>query len=184
MNSAASNKSLYGMLAEFRNPKELVDAARIVNKNGFKKYDTFSPYPIHGMDKAMSLKKSKLGWIVLVHGLLGFSGALLMISFMMVFDYPLNISGKTLFNVPAWIPVTFELTVLLSAFGAVFGMFFLNGLPKLNHPLFSSENFKKATNDGFFVCVESTDPLFDSEKVHKLLEEAGAANIEKIYDEI
>ncbi len=178
-----SNQPLYGVLAEFSNPKTLLDAARIVNKNGYKKYDTFSPFPIHGMDKAMSLKKSKLGWIVFFHGLLGFAGALAMISFMMVFDYPLNISGKTLWNVPAWIPVTFELTVLLSSFGAVFGMFFLNGLPRLNHPLFNSENFKRATDDGFFVCIESTDPLFDTEKVHKILDEAGATHIEDIYDE-
>jgi len=178
-----SNKPLYGVLAEFSNPKTVLDAARIVNKNGYKKYDTFSPFPIHGMDKAMSLKKSKLGWIVFFHGLLGFAGALVMISFMMVFDYPLNISGKTLWNVPAWIPVTFELTVLLSSFGAVFGMFFLNGLPRLNHPLFNSENFKRATDDGFFVCIESSDPLFDTEKVHKLLNDAGATRIEDIYDE-
>jgi hypothetical protein len=95
----------------------------------------------------------------------------------------MNISGKTLMNVPAWIPVTFELTVLLSAFGEVFGMFFLNGLPKLNHPLFSSENFKKATDDGFFVCIESDDPQFEEEKVTKFLKDAGATNIETIYDD-
>ena len=178
-----TNNKLYGVLAEFRNPKELMDAARIVNQNGYRNFDTFSPYPIHGMDRAMSLKKSKLGWIVLSHGLLGFTGALAMIYWMMVVDYPLNISGKTLMNVPAWIPVTFELTVLLSAFGAVFGMFFLNGLPKLNHPLFNSENFKKVTNDGFFVCIESEDPQFETEKVQKLLQDAGAASIEEIYED-
>jgi hypothetical protein len=102
---------------------------------------------------------------------------------MMVYDYPLNISGKSLMNVPAWIPVTFELTILLSAFGAVFGMFFLNGLPRLNHPLFSSENFKKATNDGFFICIEADDPQFEPEKVRHLLSVAGATNIEEIRDE-
>lgn len=178
-----TEKNLYGVLAEFRNPKELIDAAKMVNQNGYRHFDTFSPYPIHGMDKAMSLKKSKLGWIVISHGLLGFAGALTMIYWMMVVDYPLNISGKPLMNAPAWIPVIFELTVLLSAFGAVFGMFFLNGLPKLNHPLFNSENFKKVTNDGFFVCIESEDPQFDTEKVFKLMTDAGAANIEEVYDE-
>ncbi len=183
MSTTASNKSLYGVLAEFRNPKELIDAARTVNKNGYKKFDAFSPFPIHGIDKVMSLKKSKLGWIVFAHGLIGLAGGFSMIYFMMVIDYPLNISGKTLFNLPAWIPVLFELTVLLSAFGAVFGMFFLNGLPRLNHPLFNSENFKKATNDGFFVCIESADPLFDTEKVNKIFKESGAINIEEIYDD-
>jgi len=183
MKKETSDNKLYGILAEFRNPKELIDAAKLINDNGYRSYDTFSPFPIHGMDKAMSLKKSKLGWIVAVHGLAGFIGAFAMIYYMSVYDYPLNISGKTLMNIPAWIPVVFELTILLSAFGAVFGMFFLNGLPKLNHPLFNSENFKKATDDGFFVCIETEDPQFDDEKVHKLLEGAGATNIERIFDE-
>ncbi len=173
---------IYGVLAECKNPKQLIDITQLVNKNGYKNFDTFSPFPIHGMDKAMSLKKSKLGWIVLGHGLFGLVGAFSMIYFMMVVDYPLIIGGKPLFNLPAWIPVMFELTVLLSAFGAVFGMFFLNGLPRLNHPLFTSENFKKATDDGFFICIEAEDPQFDSEKVQKLFKDAGAENIEEIHD--
>ncbi len=183
MTTETSENKLYGILAEVRNPKELIDIARTVNKNGYKKYDTFSPFPIHGIDKAMSLQKSKLGWIVLSHGLVGLIVALSMIYFMMVVDYPLNISGKSAWNIPAWIPVTFELTILLSAFGAVFGMLFLNGLPKLNHPLFTSENFKKATNDGFFICIEADDPQFEAEKVHHLLSVAGATNIEEIRDD-
>lgn len=183
MSTPTSNKKQYGVLAEFRNPKELIDAAKKTNQSGYRKFDTFSPFPIHGMDKAMSLQKSKLGWIVFSHGLVGFVGAVTMIYWMMVVDYPLNISGKTLMNIPAWVPVTFELTVLLSAFGAVFGMFFLNGLPKFNHPLFNSENFKKVTDDGFFLCIEAEDPQFDSEKVQNFLKESGATNIETIFDE-
>lgn len=183
MRNSTSENKLYGVLAEFRNPKELIDAAKLVNESGYKKFDTFSPFPIHGIDKAMSLPKSKLGWIVIGHGLLGFTGALSMIYFMMTQDYPLIISGKTLYNFPAWVPVIFELTVLLSAFGAVFGMFFLNGLPRFNHPLFSSDNFKKATDDGFFVCIESDDPQFETEKVRTLFNKAGATTVETIYDE-
>lgn len=180
---STTNNNLYGILAEVRNPKELIDVAKLVDKSGYKNYDTFSPFPVHGMDKAMNLKKSKLGWIVLGHGIVGLTGAFAMIYFMMVYDYPLNISGKTLMNIPAWIPVMFELTILLSAFGAVFGMFFLNGLPKFNHPLFNSEQFKKVTDDGFFICIEAQDPQFDAEKVEKLLKDAGAQNIESIHDE-
>ena len=183
MKTSDSDNKQYGILAEFRNPKELIDAAKLINEKGFKYYDTFSPFPIHGMDKAMNLAKSKLGWIVAVHGTLGLSAGFAMIYYMMVVDYPLNISGKTLMNIPAWIPVIFELTILLSAFGAVFGMFFLNGLPKLNHPLFNSENFKKATDDGFFVCIESEDPQYEEEKVKTLLKDAGGTNIETIFDE-
>ncbi|MFN1835318.1 DUF3341 domain-containing protein [Balneola sp. MJW-20] len=182
-NQTEQNRSLYGILAEFRNPKELTDAARLVVKSGYSKFDTFSPFPIHGMDKAMNLKKSKLGWIVLGHGLLGFSGAIAMMYFMSVLDYPINISGKPFFNAPAWVPITFELTVLLSAFGAVFGMFFLNGLPKLHNPLFSVERFKKATDDGFFVCIEAEDTQFEESAVKKLLQDAGATHIEEVYDE-
>lgn len=183
MNTENSDMKIYGVLAEFRNPKDLIDVSKTISGQGFKYFDTFSPFPIHGIDKAMKLPKSKLGWIVGGHGLLGLTGAFAMIYFMMVYDYPLNISGKTLLNIPAWIPVMFELTILLSAFGAVFGMFFLNGLPKLNHPLFNSENFKKATDDGFFVCIESEDPQFDEDKVQKLFQDAGAVQIESIYDE-
>lgn len=183
MQKENTDRTVYGVLAEFRNPKELMDAARAVKDHGYRSYDTFSPFPIHGIDKAMSLKKSKLGWIVAGHGLLGLAAGFSMIYYMMVVDYPLNISGKTLFNLPAWVPVMFELTVLLSAFGAVFGMFFLNGLPRLNHPLFNSENFKKATDDGFFVCIEAEDPQFELEKVEKLLKDTGGTNIETIFDE-
>lgn len=184
MSESKPDKTLYGILAEYRNPGELIKVAKSVKESGYRNWDTFSPFPVHGIDKAMGLKKSKLGWIVLGHGLVGLVGALTMISYLMVVDYPLNISGKTLMNIPAWIPVTFELTVLLSAFGAVFGMFFLCGLPRFNHPLFNSERFsEKASNDGFFVCIEAEDPQFESEKVSSLLKNAGALHVEEVYDE-
>tara|TARA_R110000868_G_scaffold383578_9_gene650721 strand:+ start:14297 stop:14857 length:561 start_codon:yes stop_codon:yes gene_type:complete len=173
---------LYGILAEFKNPRALIDASKIVVEAGYDKFDTYAPFPIHGIDKAMNLPKSKLGWIVLTTGTMGFLGALSMMYFMSVMDYPLNISGKPFFNAPAWVPVTFELTVLLSAFGAVFGMFFLNGLPKLHNPLFNVERFKKATDDGFFVCIEAKDSKFQADLVRQLFEEAGATHIEEVYD--
>ena len=182
--SAAEQQSetLHGILAEFRNPKELMDAAREVNRKGFKKWDTYSPFPIHGMEKAMGLKKSKVGWIVLSHAFLGFFGALALMMWTMGVDYPMNISGKPFWNMPAFVPITFELTVLLSAFGAVFGMFFLNGLPKLHNPIFNVERFKKATDDGFFLSIDADDHLFDSKETRKLLEDAKATHIENIYD--
>lgn len=180
--STTEQQNLYGILAEFKNPKELTDVAKTMVKSGFSKFDTFSPFPIHGMDKAMNLEKSKLGWIVLGHALIGFTGAIAMMYYMAAIDYPMNISGKPFFNAPAWVPITFELTVLLSSFGAVFGMFFLNGLPKLHNPLFNVKRFKKATDDGFFACIEADDKLFEAEKVKKLFEEAGATHIEEVYE--
>lgn len=177
-----NTSAMTGILAEFRNPRELTDVARMVVKAGYTNFDTFSPYPIHGMDKAMNLQKSKLGWIVLVSGIAGLVGAFSMMYYMSVVDYPLNISGKPNFNLPAWIPVIFELTVLLSAFGTVFGMFYLNGLPTLHNPLFNVERFKKSTDDGFFAYIESKDSLFESDKVRRLFEEAGASHIEEVYE--
>lgn len=161
----------------------MVDASEKVVEAGYDKFDTYTPYPIHGIDKAMKLPKSKLGYIVFGHALLGFSGAIAMMYWMSVIDYPLNISGKPFFNAPAWVPITFELTVLLSAFGAVFGMFFLNGLPRLNNPLFEVERFKKATDDGFFVCIEAKDSKFQEDLVRQLFEEAGATHIEEVYEQ-
>jgi hypothetical protein len=182
MSTQTENNDMHGIIAEFKNPKELIDVAKTISKSGFSKFDTFSPFPIHGMDKAMNLKKSKLGWIVLGHAFIGFSGAVAMMYYMSVIDYPMNISGKPFFNAPAWVPIIFELTVLLSAFGAVFGMFYLNGLPKFNNPLFNVERFKKATDDGFFACIEAKDDMFESDKVKKLFEEAGATHIEEVYE--
>ncbi|MDR9417891.1 DUF3341 domain-containing protein [Gracilimonas sp.] len=180
--STNKQENLYGIVAEFKNPKELIDVAKTMSKSGFSKFDTFSPFPIHGMDKAMNLKKSKLGWIVFGHALIGFFGAIAMMYYMSVIDYPINISGKPFFNAPAWVPITFELTVLLSSFGAVFGMFFLNGLPKLNNPLFNVPRFKKVTDDAFFACIEADDNMFEADKVKKLFEEAGATHIEEVYE--
>lgn len=176
------NKHIHGVLAEFRNPKELVDAAETVKESGYRKFDTYAPFPIHGMEKAMGLKESPLGWIVLVAGLMGMTGALALMIWVMGYEYPLNISGKPFINFPIYVPITFELTVLLSAFGATFGMFALNKLPRLYNPLFNVERFKKATDDGFFICVEASDDLFDEQPVTKLFSDSGAIHIETVYD--
>ena len=176
-----NNTNVYGVLAEFRNPKELVDAAETVKESGYNDFDTYAPFPIHGMEKAMGLKESPLGWIVLAGGLAGFIGALTLMIWVMGYEYPLNISGKPYINLPIYVPITFELTVLLSAFAATFGMFALNKLPKLHNPLFEVERFEKASDDGFFICVESTDSMFAEESVKKLFTDSGATHIETVY---
>lgn len=176
------DRNIHGVLAEFRNPKELIDATASVEKSGYRKYDTYAPFPIHGMEKAMGLKNSPLGWIVFGGALIGFFGALALMIWIMGYDYPLNISGKPYINPPVYVPITFELTVLLSAFAAVFGMLSLNKLPRLHNPLFNVERFKKASDDGFFICIEAEDDLFAEEKVNKLFTDAGATHIETVYD--
>ncbi len=178
----AENRQIYGVLAEFRNPKELVDAAASVRKSGYKDFDTYAPFPIHGMEKAMGLKNSPLGWIVLVGGIAGMVGALTLMIWIMGYEYPLNISGKPFVNLPVYVPVTFELTVLLSAFAATFGMLALNKLPRFHNPLFNVERFDKASDDGFFVHIEASDDLFVEEKVTKLFRDNGATHIETVYD--
>jgi hypothetical protein len=176
-------KKVYGVLAEFANPAKLMKAAKLTHRAGYSKFDAYSPFPIHGMDDAMGLKESKLGWIVLSHALVGFSGGLFLQIWTSSIAYPLNIGGKPFVNIPAFVPVTFELTILLAAFGAVFGMFFLNNMPKHNHSLFNSKTFERATEDKFFICIEAEDALYSEKDTEKFLLEAGATHIEKIYDE-
>ena len=180
--STTKDTKLYGLLAEFKNPGELMEAARSVSKAGYHKFDAYSPFPIHGMDEAMGLKKSKLGWIVLGHGFLGMLGGIVLQIWVHTSAYAHNISGKPEANLPAFVPVTFELTILLAAFGTFFGMFFLNKLPKFNHPLFNSQTFEKVTDDGFFIGIEAEDDLFSEDKTEKLLKDMGASHVEKVYD--
>lgn len=177
-----NRKKIFGVLAEFRNPKELIDAASAVQKSGYKKFDTYAPFPIHGMEDAMGLKKSPLGWIVFGGAMIGFFGAVALMVWVMGYDYPLNISGKPFVNPPIYVPITFELTVLLSAFAATFGMIALNNLPRLHNPLFNVDRFEKASDDSFFVCIEAEDDLFSEEKVKKLFSDADATHIETVYD--
>ena len=177
---ANPNKKIVGMLAEFANPAELIKAAKEVRDHGYQKFDCHSPFPIHGMDQAMGLKQSPLGYIVFLMGTLGLLSGIALTWYVAVDAYPLVISGKPFFSFQAFVPVYFELTVLLSAFGAVFGMFHLNRMPQFFHNLFYSDKFAKATDDGFFVSLEASDPKFDADKAKALFESLGASDIELI----
>ncbi len=169
------------VLAEFKSPHDLLEAAKYITKKGYKNFDTYSPFPIHGMDDAMNLKHSILGWIVFFGGFFGLSVGFGMQTFMSL-DYALIISGKPFFSYPAFIPVTFELMVLFSAFSTVFGMFALNKLPQHYHVIFKSDNFRKVTSDGFFLAIESCDPLYKQRNVVSELESINGMNIEVLKD--
>jgi hypothetical protein len=171
----------FGILAEFKTPKDLYHAAEETVKKGYTNFDTYSPFPIHGMDKAMNLKPSKLGWIVAIGGSFGLIGAISM-QWWMALDYPYILSGKEFFAYPASIPVNFELMVLASAFSAVIGMFTLNKLPMLYHPLLKCKSFKGASSDKFFLAVESTDKKYVKQEVVDFFNSAGAINVEVIED--
>ena len=172
----------FGLLAEFPSAAALLDAAKKIRSAGYSDYDCHSPFPIHGMDAAMGLKRSPLGIIVGVMTLTGAIVAFFLQTWVTTSAYPLVVSGKAHFSWQAYIVITFALFVLFGTFGAVFGMFHINRLPTLHHPLFNSEQFKKVTDDGFFVSVEASDKLFEESKTRAFLESIGGTNIELVKE--
>jgi len=180
----ATKKRPVVMLAEFETPDAIVHAAEKVRDAGYEKWDVHTPYPLHGMDAAMGLKDSRLGWIVLACGLTGVTAAITMIQWMNGIDYPLVIGGKPPNAIPSMVPIMFELTVLLSAFGSVFGMLGLNELPKHHHPVFYSERFSAASNNRFFISIEVEDKKFDASKTKELLESTHPSHLELVEEEV
>jgi hypothetical protein len=171
---------IYGAVGEFEDGPDLVRAARIVREQGYSKLDAFTPFPVHGIDEALGIPESKLGWIVVCCGTCGAAFALWLMWWTGSVDYPLVIGGKPLFAVEFAVPITFELTILCSAFAAVFGMFGLNRLPRLYHPVFNFKNFQGATDDRFLLAIEATDSSFDPVRTVQLLRQAGARSAEVV----
>jgi mono/diheme cytochrome c family protein len=170
-----------GLLAEFTGPEALRAAASGVRDGGYRRWDAHSPFPIHGMERAMGIRPTILPWLVLGAGIGGAAAALLLQWWTNAVDYPFLISGKPLFSLPANIPVTFELIVLFSAFAAFGGVFVLNLLPQYWHPAFSARRFARVTTDGFFISVEASDPKFDLILTKRLLESLGATAVEVCF---
>lgn len=173
----------FGWMAEYEDENKLLDAARTVRDSGYSRTDAFTPFPVHGIDEALGIKPTVLPWFTLCAGATGTCVALTMQWFMNAYDYPYIISGKPYASWPAFIPVTFELTVLFSAFMTVFAMLGLNGLPRFSNPVFTNPKFDRATDDRFFLWVDSRDKYFNSEKVHSLLSETGAVVVEEVKED-
>jgi hypothetical protein len=171
------------MLAEFDSPGDCMHGAEKLRDGGYKLFDAHTPFPVHGMDRAMGLSDSKLGWIVLAFGMSGTFLAWLMMFWMNGVDYPIVIGGKPPGTLPSMIPIMFEVTVLFSSLSAVFGMLGLNKLPRHHHPLFFSERFKAFSDDKFFLSVEVEDPRYDVQRTRTLLESAKARAVEIVHDE-
>ncbi|MBI5325684.1 MAG: DUF3341 domain-containing protein [Ignavibacteriae bacterium] len=175
-------KDLYSITALFDTPDEIVNAVESVQREGYTKYDVNTPYPVHGLDIKMKLNPSKLGYFALVFGLTGTITALFFMWWSMSKDYPLVIGGKPFFALPAFIPVTFELTVLLASIGTVLTMlFFYFRLPNLSHPLHDTDYMRSVSNDKFGISIEAGDSLFEKDRVNKLFERLGAKTIGEIY---
>ncbi|MEO8233430.1 MAG: quinol:electron acceptor oxidoreductase subunit ActD [Ignavibacteriota bacterium] len=177
-----NDKKIFGISAIFKTPDEIINAAKQVTKSGYTKFDVNTPYPVHGMDSAMKLEPSKLGLVTLVAGLSGGAFALLLIYWTMSVDYPLVIGGKPFFALPAFIPVTFELIVLLATVMTVIAMISLFfRLPDNKHPLHDTEYMKSVSYDKYGVVIESTDPKFNENSVTDFLKELNPLRIEIIY---
>ena len=170
----------YGILASFKSVGEILAAAKAVKDAGFTKWDCHTPFPVHGLDKAMGVRMTKLPWIVLCCGLSGLTFAIWLQWWTNAVDYPHIISGKPFWSIPANVPIMFEMTVLFSALSTFFGMWMLNSLPRWYNPLFSNAGFRRATSDRFFLAIEAADPLYQVDQVRTLLEAQGAETIEKV----
>ena len=169
--------AIYGLMAEFDNPSDLVAAALRAREAGYRKMDGYSPYPIEELAEAIGFHSSRLPLIVLMGGLTGCVGGYFLQYWISVMDYPLNIGGRPLNSWPFFIPVTFETTVLVAALAAVFGMLGLNGLPMPYHPVFNVSRFALATRDRFFLCIEAMDPKFDHEETMRFLKTLQPRNV-------
>jgi len=180
--ASTERRALWGVLAEFDTPAALARAAREVRDLGYTRWDCYSPFPVHGLDRAMGLADTRLPWVVLGAGITGAAAAIGMQGWMNAVDYPLIISGKPMFSLPASIPIAFEMTVLFSAIAAFLAMFAFNRLPQLYHPTFQSERFRRVTNDRFFLAVEAADPRFDAQGTETLLRRLGSAHVEWLED--
>jgi hypothetical protein len=170
----------WGLLAEFDDPQRLLTAAQAVREAGHRRWDAHTPFPVHGLESAMGLRRSPVGWFVLVLGLGGAAAGMLLQWWVSTTAYPLVVSGKPLFSWPAFVPIMFECGVLGGAAGAVFGFLALARLPRHHHPLFASQRFERMSDDRFFISIEAADPGFDREATPRLLTELGASHVELV----
>ena len=168
---------LYGLMAEFDNPTDLVAAARRTYEEGYRKINGYSPFPIEELSEAIGFTHTKLPLIVLLGGIVGCVGGYLMQYYLEAIEYPLNVGGRPFHSWPSFIPITFETTVLCAALAAVFGMLALNNLPQPYHPVFNVPSFALATNDKFFLAIESKDPKFNYDTTKLFLQSLGPREV-------
>ena len=170
----------YGLIATFETAADVYHAAEQVRDAGYKNWDVIAPCPVHGMDKAMGLKRSIVPRISLVGGIIGFTTGMTMIWWTGAIDYPLTVGGKPLFSPMFAFPISYELTILFTAFATIIGMFLVNGLPMHYHPVLKSPKIKRALDDQFLIVIETRDPRFNLANTRALLEKAGGKEISEL----
>ena len=165
----SEDRRIHGLMAEFETAEALLAAARNVRREGYDHLDAYTPFPVEGLADAIGFSSNRVPIAVLGGGILGGGLAYFMQWYVNVIDYPINVGGRPYHSWPAFIPITFELTILFASFGALIGMLALNRLPKLYHPAFNAPHFDRASQDRFFLCVEAEDPQFDRKRTRQLL---------------
>ncbi len=178
-----SEKSLHGLGAEFPTAASLLHAAKKVQALGFRRWDVYSPFPVHGMDHAMGFKRSRVSLFSLIGGFIGLGTAFALIYYTSALNYPLITQGKPYFALEPSLPIFFELTILLTAFGTVLGLLLLTLLPRFHHPVFNWDRFQRVTDDGFFIVLEAADPQFSNEASRQVLQEIGGTHISEIFQD-
>jgi len=171
------NEPIHGYLAAFDTPADIMHAAEQVRDAGFQRWDVHTPFPVHGMDSAMGLKRSRVQSLTLLGGISGFTVGMSMVWFMNAFDYPLVVGGKPMFSPMFAFPVSYELTILLASFGTLGGMFLFNRLPMHYHPVMKAVEWPRATDDRFFIAIDADDPQFDADRTREFLQEIGGKDI-------
>lgn len=171
---------IYGLIAEFDDPHALVHATEHAYEEGYRNMDAYTPFPIEELAEALHFHATGIPRLVFMGGLIGAISAFVLQVLGSAVDYPLNVGGRPLISAPAFVPITFEGTVLLAAFSAVIGLIALNGLPRPYHPIFNAPNFERATSDRFFLCIEASDPKFDMSATRKFLEEQHALQVAEV----
>lgn len=170
----------FGLVAEFDTPEKLISAAEKARLAGFKKLDAYSPFPIHGLSDAIGFRDVKVPYLVFAGGLVGAFVGYGLQFYAHVLDYPMNVGGKPLVSIPSMIPITFEMTILVAGLTAFFSMIALNGLPKPYHSIFNTPGFNRASQDRFFLAIESGDPQFDSDKTRQFLAEMAPLSVHEV----
>lgn len=171
---------IYGLMVEFHTPEDLIGAVNRAYDQGYRRMDAYTPFPVEGLAEALRRDRSRLPLIVLAGGIIGGLTGYMLQYHTAVLAYPLNVGGRPLHSWVAFIPVTFEMTILIAAFSAVLGMLALNGLPMPYHPVFNVPQFALASRDKFFLCIESRDPRFDRDQTRRFMESLGGSEVYEI----